>query len=189
MKRLKAIAASLGLAVVLLSSSANAQHIIVGGGGGGGGIPGLEVKANVLTNGFGVIFAAGMEYSVPQMPIALELQVGGYSYNYWEGDYNEWGSGSLVAIMSRFYQMPGNMGSWFGAGITFIDGTFGWDDWGTSGYGWVSGVAPTISGGFKFTVPGSPVVFDPNAVLVIIPDASSDMSVIFGAGCAVGFTF
>lgn len=148
-----------------------------------------EVQANILVNPVGVMYGVSGEFGLKSQ-MSLEAGLGGYSYDLWDGDYHEWGGGTTLTAIGRFYSGAGMEGLYWGAGLAIVSGWFGFDGWATQGDGTVTGVAPVLSAGYKKSFPGTTLAIEPKAVIAyLVGDNDSDMDLLAGVGVGVGLRF
>ena len=145
-----------------------------------------EVQANVLVTIGGSMLGVSGEFGLkPQ--VSIEAGFGGYSYDFWEGDYHEWGDGTILNVIGRFYSGAGMEGLYWGAGVAIVDGWFGFDDWDSAGEGTVTGLAPVLSAGYKKSFPGTMLVIEPKAIIAYL--AGEADTLLAGVGVGVGLRF
>jgi hypothetical protein len=147
-----------------------------------------EIQANFLVNPVGVMYLGQLELHGTERT-SLQVIVGGYDYDSWDGSYNEWGSGMVIGAMGKFYTEDNREGVYWGAGLVFVSGDFNWYDSPSYGYGSVSGLAPAVSLGYKRVMPNGKLVIEPNLIVAYVTGGDSTIDLIPGAGIAIGAKF
>jgi len=100
----------------------------------------------------GALYTLGLEMplgSPENSKRAMFFQAGGFSYEYSDGDYTEWGGGSLLSAGVKFYAASSTEGMYFGLSLGTVSFSGSYNDWGGSGDFSGDGLIPLANVGYK----------------------------------------
>lgn len=134
----------------------------------------------------GALYSVGMEMPMGDAKSnkSLYFQVGGFDYEYTDGDYYEWGSGSLLSAGIKFYSSAENTGMYLGLSLGSISFSGGFDGYSSQGSFSGSGVVPLVTIGNK--IDQGSWYLEPNILVGSMSGLSDDASA--GVLIALGVT-
>ena len=158
------------------------------------------VQAGVLVNPAGSIALVGYERMVTP-GVALGVRAGSISYDYWDGSYHEWGSGSGVDVTAFHYFGGRNFeGAFIGVAVGKWSVDWDWYDSTAarrSGWGTTSLTNFGAHFGYNIVLGNGPVYLQPSIAIGSYSGSSKDNTgtkeggggAYGGAGLAIGARF